>query len=167
VKLKKIVYLLAAILLVPALVLGAVLIISNQPLSPESPRTYFLAGNALYQKEDYASALMNYERAVKLDPNYEEALSNLALTYNKLEMYSVAAGVLKQLAEEHPGKVAYHYDYAINLILNIQKDNKGSIEEITDALAHFKKAEELSPGYLSVRENIAFLEDLQAQYYAK
>lgn len=160
---KNIVYFLA-LLLVPAAVLGAVLIISNQPLSPETARTYFLAGNLYYQKGDYASAMLNYERAVELEPTYEEALSNLALTYNKLEMYSVAAGVLKELVEQHPEKATYHYDYAINLVLNIKKDNLGTIEDVNDALEHFKKADELSPSYLNAKENIAFLEDLKRQY---
>jgi tetratricopeptide (TPR) repeat protein len=154
------------LLLVPAMVLGAVYIISTQPLGTEEPRTFFLAGNAYFQQGDYASAMINYEHAVKLNSTYEQALSNLAVTYNKLEMYSVAAGVLRQLVEEHPEKAGYYYDYAINLVLMMKQDNKGTIEAVDEAMAYLRKANELSPGIQNVQENMAFLEDLRRQFYS-
>jgi tetratricopeptide (TPR) repeat protein len=162
--LKKIIYLSLVLLIVPALVLGAVYIISTQPLGPDEPRTFFLAGNAYSYKGDYATAVMNYEQAVKLNPHYEEALSNLAIAYNKLEMYTIAAGVLRQLVLDHPENATYSYDYAINLVLSIKQDSKGTIEEVDEALSGFRKAEELSPGYLNAKENIAFLEELKRNY---
>jgi tetratricopeptide (TPR) repeat protein len=154
-------------LIVPALVLGAVLIISNQPIQEDDPQIYFAAGNAYAKAGDYPSAVSNYEMAVKLDPYYEQALSNLAFSYNQLGMYTVAAGVLRQAMAIHPENPSYHYDYAVNLVLSIKQDGEGSIEEVNEALEHFKIAEQILPGYAHVSENVAFLEDLRKQYYGK
>ena len=163
---KRAVYILA-ILLVPTIVLGAVLIISNKPISPGDARPYFLAGNVYYESGDFGLAALNYEKAIGLEPDYEEARANLALTYNRLGAFAEAAALLEELAMAHPDSPSYHYDYAVNVVETMRQDNQGTIDEVEDALAHFRKAEGLSPGYLNSADNIAFLEDLQSQYYAK
>jgi len=45
----------------------------------ESFELYYNMGNAYYQKEDYASAILNYMKAKKIDPNDEDLEYNLAL----------------------------------------------------------------------------------------
>ncbi|MBN1792660.1 tetratricopeptide repeat protein [Candidatus Woesearchaeota archaeon] len=161
---KKLIYLLN-LLLVPTLVLGAVVIISQTSISPESPRVYFVTGNILFQKGDYAGAITNFERAVALDESYEEALNNLAVSYNKLGFYDKASDALKELTTISPENPSYQYDLAVNIVLLIKQDGKGSIEEVEEALSAFQKADELSPGFQHTQENIAFLEDLASQYY--
>ena len=72
------------IILVPALVLGATLIITNKPLNPEDAELYYITGNALYKQSDYENAIKYYEKAVSINPLYEEVHNNLAFLYNKL-----------------------------------------------------------------------------------
>ena len=43
----------------------------------ESPELYYNIGNAWYKSGDIAHAILNYERALKLDPSYDDARFNL------------------------------------------------------------------------------------------
>ncbi len=45
----------------------------------ESCTLYYNLGNAYYKKNDIASAILNYERALRLDPNNEDVKFNLDL----------------------------------------------------------------------------------------
>jgi tetratricopeptide (TPR) repeat protein len=160
---KNIIYLIT-LLLVPALVFG-LLLATNKPLDPNAPETYFITGNAFYKTGDYYNAIEQYNQALVLNPTYEEALSNLAFSYNKLDDFEQAAAVLEKLVELRPENPSYHYDLAINLVLAVKQDSKGTIEDVEKAQDHFNKADELSPGFQRARENAFFLEDLKMQYY--
>ncbi len=165
-KLKKnIVYLLIALLL-PTVVFGAVYVISNAPINDKDASLYFQAGNMFSSREDHSQAIDNYEKAVALNPRYEEALSNLAISYNKLKLYDKATVPLKRLVELKPENPSYQYDYGVNIVLAIKAKNSGTIEEVEDALAAFRKAEELQPGFEKSQENIDFLVNIKNQYYA-
>ncbi|MBN2142475.1 tetratricopeptide repeat protein [Candidatus Woesearchaeota archaeon] len=154
-------------LLVPTVVLGAVLIISTKDVSDDNPVDQFMVGNAFYLKGDYESALVHFERAAELDPDYEAALNNLAFCYNRLGRFEDAAGALARLAEIDPKNPSYHYDLGVNIMLSIQQDNKGTIEEVEAALESFRQAESLNPGFEHAKENINFTEDLARQYYGQ
>jgi tetratricopeptide (TPR) repeat protein len=163
---RKIALFLAVVLLVPALVLGATLIMSNKPLAKDSPETYFITGNAFYNNNDLDNAIKSYEKVVSLDPNHELAHSNLAFLYNKEGNFVEAAQHSERLVEINPANPTYHYDYAVNIVLNIKKSGSGSIEDIEKAISEFKTADDLAQGYAHAQENIQFLEGLRAQYYA-
>ncbi len=47
-------------------------------LGVESPELYYNLGNACFKQDDIAHAILNYERALKLDPSYSDARYNLA-----------------------------------------------------------------------------------------
>ena len=47
-------------------------------LGLESPELYYNLGNACFKQDDLAHAILNYERALKLDPSYSDARFNLA-----------------------------------------------------------------------------------------
>lgn len=49
----------------------------------QSPELYFNLGNCFFQKKEWGKAILNYERALLLDPNDSDILQNLALA--KLE----------------------------------------------------------------------------------
>ena len=44
-----------------------------------SPQLYYNLGNAYFRMKNYARAILNYERALKYSPNYEDARFNLEL----------------------------------------------------------------------------------------
>lgn len=46
-------------------------------LGVESPELYYNLGNACFKQDDLAHAILNYERALKLDPSYSDARFNL------------------------------------------------------------------------------------------
>lgn len=58
-------------------------------LGLESPELYYNIGNAYYKDGDVALAILNYERALKLDPSYSDAKFNLefaqSLVQDKIE----------------------------------------------------------------------------------
>ncbi len=46
-------------------------------LGIESPELYYNLGNACFKQDDLAHAILNYERALRLDPSYSDARFNL------------------------------------------------------------------------------------------
>ena len=51
----------------------------------ESPQLYYNIGNAYYKSGDVAHAILNYERALKLDPSYSDARFNLEFSQNLVQ----------------------------------------------------------------------------------
>ena len=58
-------------------------------LGVESPELYYNLGNACFKQDDIAHAILNYERALRLDPSYSDARYNLefarTLVQDKIE----------------------------------------------------------------------------------
>lgn len=56
----------------------------------ESAQLYYNMGNAYFRQEELAKAVLYYERALKLDPSYEDARFNLdyvnSITHDKIEV---------------------------------------------------------------------------------
>lgn len=50
-----------------------------------SAELYYNLGNAYYRQEEYGMAILNYERALRLKPNFRDARQNLELSNNKTE----------------------------------------------------------------------------------
>jgi len=51
----------------------------------EAPEIYFNLGNAYYKTNNIDSAILNYERAIKLDPSNDDFIANLKLANQKIE----------------------------------------------------------------------------------
>ena len=51
----------------------------------ESPELYYNIGNAWFKAGDNAKAVLNYERALKLDPSYDDARYNLDIVGSRLQ----------------------------------------------------------------------------------
>ena len=54
-------------------------------LGLESPQLYCNLGDALFKQDDLAHAILNYERALKLDPSYADARHNLAFAQTQVQ----------------------------------------------------------------------------------
>lgn len=48
-------------------------------LRPDDPRVYYNTGNAWYRMNNIGMAVLNYRRALRIDPKYKEASENLLL----------------------------------------------------------------------------------------
>jgi len=53
-------------------------------LKPRNAAVYFNLGNAYYRLNRVAPAVLNYERALKINPDYTEARENLALAQGRI-----------------------------------------------------------------------------------
>lgn len=51
----------------------------------EAPELYYNLGNAFFKAEDYAHAILYYERALKLDPSYSDARFNLEFANESIQ----------------------------------------------------------------------------------
>jgi tetratricopeptide (TPR) repeat protein len=156
------------IFLVPAIVFAAAFIIYKVPVgSTATADDYMTQANFYYSRGVYEEAAEYYEKALMIKPDIENALNNAAVIYNKIGEYQKAAEKLSQLVSMDPENPSYHYDYAINLVLDIKEKGSGTIEQIQSAIAEFQKSEEIQAGYQKAQENIAFLEDMRQQYLGK
>ena len=54
-------------------------------MGQEAPELYFNLGNACYREDDLAHAILNYERALRLDPSYADARFNLEYVRSSLQ----------------------------------------------------------------------------------
>ena len=71
---------------------------------------YFEEGKILQEKWNYKKASKKYERAVKIDPSYAEAYSNLGYTYRKQEKFDKAVRAYKKAIKLNP-KLAEAHEY--------------------------------------------------------
>lgn len=63
------------------------------------PRFRLQSGDLNFAQEEYVSALIDYNEALKLNPNYKDALVSRAGTYMMLEHYSLAKSDFELLSE--------------------------------------------------------------------
>jgi tetratricopeptide (TPR) repeat protein len=61
-------------------------------LKPANAVVYYNLGNAYYRANRVAPAILNYERALKADPDYKDAKDNLALAQNRIPNHLVESG---------------------------------------------------------------------------
>jgi hypothetical protein len=61
-------------------------------LKPRNAELYYNIGNTYYRLNRIAFAVLNYERALKIDPEYKEAKENLALAQSRISNNIHATG---------------------------------------------------------------------------
>ena len=155
-----------------------------------NPKDYLLLGNTFYEKNkqvakelyekgleydrndpdllnnlgfyerdggDLAKAEEYWNQALAVAPNHKEVRENLAKLYNLQGRYEEAAEQLQALVESDDGNPSYHYDLAVNQVELIR--GKG-YDLFDSAIAHFERADELSPGYEHAEENVGVLKKI-------
>jgi tetratricopeptide (TPR) repeat protein len=146
---------------------------------------YFVSANQKYNTGDYREALINYDRAIALNPNYASAYYNRGLLkqdqlndpqgaladYNKaialksdlIEAYS-NRGVLKYQMNDPQGALAdYNKVIALKPDDAITYNNRGNLkDDLNDpqgALADYNKAIALKPDFATAYSNRGNLKD--------
>ena len=66
-------------------------------------------GLDLVSSGNYAAATAKFEEAVKLDPSFNDASFNLAVSYEKLEFHKKAVAILKDLVAIAPRNLDYRF----------------------------------------------------------
>lgn len=68
---------------------------------------YLIFGNAEYAKGNYFKALEQYEKALKVNPDYSDAWSNMGTIAERFNKFSIAAKAYQRALEKEPNhKVA-------------------------------------------------------------
>jgi tetratricopeptide (TPR) repeat protein len=71
-------------------------------LEPASARTHLLMGESLSSSGKFAEAILEYQTAIKLDPNLDSAYLGLASGYWKERQFDQALPFLKRVLEKSP-----------------------------------------------------------------
>ncbi len=109
--------------------------------SRNSPSHYFKNGNAKYSLKDYQGAINDYEKAIKLKPEYAEAWYGKAICESILSKYDDALTDFNKAAELDPSNkdVIFNRAYYVK-----QKtgDYKGAIEDYNIYIDSFKQKDD-------------------------
>lgn len=124
-------------------------------------RDYFLRGCSYHELEMYKEAAKYYQKAIKLAPDFSDALINLGVAYYKLGKYTDAIDAYKKAVRLEPNSSSIYNKLGSAYIIN------GSYSKALDS---FKKATEIEPAnpvshynlgiayYLNGERNEAFKE---------
>lgn len=120
---------------------------------------YNMLAVILHDRGDFVGAEEHFKRAVELNPNYTEALLNLAVTYNDLGKYEAARLVYARVrvGEGQPGALD---PFARGKIANMHADLAQAYNDAgckTEAIAELKRAVELCPSFVDLQLRLGTL----------
>ena len=104
----------------------------------ESAVNYFNIAYSFGEKGDYEKAIENYDKAIELNPNYEEAWYNKGVRLGKLERHEEAIECHDKAIELKPNDEEAWYGKGFEL---------GESERHEEAIECYDKAIELNPNY--------------------
>jgi tetratricopeptide (TPR) repeat protein len=114
----------------------------------------------LHERGDCVAAEHHLERAVELNPNYTEALLNLAVTYNDLGKYAAAREVYGRIRRDD-GESGVGLDpFARGKIANMHADLAQAYLDAgcqAEAIGELKKAVELCPRFADLQTRLGTL----------
>jgi tetratricopeptide (TPR) repeat protein len=106
----------------------------------------FRAGQTALKQGDFARAVDEFNKVLKLDPNLVEAEVNLGLAHQSLYEYDLAVRYLTKALQERPNLTS------LNVIVGMDYLKLGSPEKAISFLQHAVK---LDPGNKDARETLA------------
>jgi len=109
---------------------------SKEVSSTPDARTHFLKGNQYLSNHQYSEAILEYKKALSLNPYYKEAYFNLGKSYQAKQLFKDAIVSYKNAIKLDKRYVPAY----INLGLCYEKQNL-----LSKAKTNFKKAIELDP----------------------
>jgi tetratricopeptide (TPR) repeat protein len=102
-------------------------------------------GAELLKQGRLDEAIVEFRRAVEMDPSYVAALLNLGYAYERGGRIDEALGAYRKAIELEPGALFAHNN------LGVLYDRKGLYDE---AIAAFEKALRIDPSNVTVRQNL-------------
>ena len=104
------------------------------------PQAYYLLGTTYYEKGQLDRSIRALQAAIKLDPEYEEAIYQLGLSYLDRNWNRKAMRCFKDALELNPNKIEYQYAVRV-----FEDDPQEPSRKLEGAAAEmFSKAEELA-----------------------
>lgn len=107
-----------------------------------------MLGFIRHSRGDFVAAQRHFERAVELNPNYTEALLNLAVTYNDLHKYDAAKKVYTRIKRAEGASISD--SFARGKIANMHADLAHAYLDVgcrEEAIVELKKAVSLCPTF--------------------
>ncbi|HEY4117537.1 MAG TPA: tetratricopeptide repeat protein [Byssovorax sp.] len=120
---------------------------------------YNMLAVMLHERGDFVAAERHFERAVELNPNYTEALLNLAVTYNDLGKYEAARQVYARI-RKNDGQGGVLDPFARGKIANMHADLAQAYADAgcrAEAIEQLKCAVDLCPAYADLQTRLGTL----------
>lgn len=136
-----------------------------QPPTPSEPAStaeeHFRQGNDLSRAGEFDKAAEQYEKALEIDPQYVDAMTNLGVAYYNLGQLDKAIEQYSKAIELAPGDA----DIRSNLAAaHVQKhQSSGDQEELNRALEQYEKAIELNPDLAEAHFGLGVIYALQGE----
>ena len=116
-----------------------------------------MLGLIYYYNERYSDAILSFERALAINPDYTEASLNLSVVYNELGKFDKGKGAYEQAKASRKESSTYLDPYVKGRVANmhaalgvIYKDMGVYVE----AVAEFKKALALRPEFVDIKTEL-------------
>ena len=111
----------------------------------KNPAFYLTLGNILKRSEKYEEAIVNYNRAVTLKPNFAGGFNNIGLAYLEMDRSTDALNAFKKAYAIDP-KNPHH---ANNIGYALQK-----LERIDEAIKYYRLALSVDPNFVDAINNL-------------
>lgn len=122
------------------------------------PDDYVDRGDALYNKEDYSSAILAYRKAIELDDNSEDAWDSLGNAYTRLKRYKEGLEAHKKALKIDPDNDRFWFNLACNYsLLGNKKKALDNLSKAIDIDSLWKEEAKEDEDFKSLREDEEFL----------
>lgn len=118
---------------------------------------HYNLGTAFLSQQKRDQAIHHFEEAIKIQPGFTEALGNLALAFTEQNRLKEAVSTFLHAISLNETKPQPKLHIDLGRALQLQ----GKLDE---ALSHYFRAMELSPGYAEVYNNIAIILSMKQQF---
>lgn len=120
---------------------------------------YNMLAVILHERGDFLAAEQHFERAIAINPNYTEALLNLAVTYNDLGKYEAARQVYARIRRDD-GQTGLADPFVRGKIANMHADLSQAYADAgckPEAIDQLKRAVELCPTFADLQTRLGSL----------
>ncbi|HEX7150085.1 MAG TPA: tetratricopeptide repeat protein [Thermoanaerobaculia bacterium] len=127
------------------------------------PQAYYLLGTIFYEKGQLERSIRSFQAALKLDPDYEEAIYHLGLCYLDRNWNRKAIECFQEALELNPNKMEYQQAVKIHEGLNVHMPVQGpAVDDVreaetfasegqyADALERYRRAATLDPENVNI-----------------
>ena len=112
------------------------------------PLLYQMLGNIFVSKNDFINALICYENAIQLDPNFYDVYNNYGYVFYNSGKYDEAIYYYKKAAEFEPDNFKIYFNIALSY--DAKSDYKNAAE-------NYRKVIEINPCYTDAYNNLGSL----------
>lgn len=110
-----------------------------------SAEEQFKLGNSHYQAGRWEQAIVAYQKALELDPNFQAAYANLGVTYYQIQQFDLAASQYEKALELNPNDGEVAYNLGVLYLQQALSREQGNQNLLQQAITQLQKAQQMSP----------------------